>query len=1091
MADMLARLTSARFVGREDAFTRLASVLQAAAGGDAGALVVDGTAGVGVTRFVDEAIRRVAGLHDPMIVIRGGACGPGTDQPYAPLVRALRPVLAALSDDDLDTVLGSTRDEMLRLLPELATRIGLPDPDRIRLTTIPERRQARLLEGVLGAIGRLGERHPVLLVMEDLHRGDAATRTLFAFLARIARTQRLAIVGTYQADAIRRDDPWAMDLAALANAPRPPMRLRLGPLSRDDQARLITSIEGERPSASVLVVVIERSAGRPLVAEELMAARRELPSVSLTSSFRDLVLARIAVRSPECRRVLRLLAPAGRPTSTARLVEISAAFEQRAAGSPPRSSSTPRLGSGALDADLTAGLDEAIAHGFVVAMPDGELTLRHELVGRAIEGDMLPATRVRHHAAVAIAFADDPFVAVHHHLQAYDVVAAGEAAIEAADVAAALDAPADELAALESAISLRDAATRGTAGRVRSGPATDLGPRAAEAAFASGRTARAAAYLETAIAAADVRRDRLRLALLHDRLGQIRRVAGDAEGALAARRRAAELLPAGISAARATVVAGLAQVRMLDGTFSEAERLAREAIRIARACDPPAPAVELRATTTLGVSLGWRDDPETAIAMLGDARKMAEEQGDLDELFRVYANLTTVLDLAGRHEDAVTVASEGIAAARAAGLEAVYGNFLRGNAADSLFLLGRWEEARSMSMTALEWLPAGVNFLNTLVALATVEIERSAGEGAGRLLGRTLLELEAVRDAQQAVPLHLAAASYALWRGDVADARRATERGWALVRETEDWILAARTAATTVEVVAAAANEASEGRDLAGLAAARDRAAQVVDAAERIVQRHGVAPTMGSRRLADAWLATARAYGRRVDGHDDPAAWDAVADGWAALHVPYETARARWRAAEARLGATTGWASRAEASVSLLEAVRVALDLGAQPLLRELRDLGARALITLPPEVDARLRDPEELPAPVGVMISPSPPTEHPDGADLPSRTTPAAPTSRTRAGAAAVAEPSAIARGLAGPDAEPAPEDTFGLSRREREVLGLIVRGRTNREIGTRLFISQKTVGVHVGKILAKLRVSGRVEAAAVAIRLGLTDTD
>ena len=52
-----------------------------------------------------------------------------------------------------------------------------------------------------------------------------------------------------------------------------------------------------------------------------------------------------------------------------------------------------------------------------------------------------------------------------------------------------------------------------------------------------------------------------------------------------------------------------------------------------------------------------------------------------------------------------------------------------------------------------------------------------------------------------------------------------------------------------------------------------------------------------------------------------------------------------------------------------------------------------------------------------------------------------------------------------------------------------LVAQGRTNREIGERLFISQKTVGVHVGNILAKLEVSGRVEAAAVAIRLGLTD--
>jgi DNA-binding NarL/FixJ family response regulator len=69
----------------------------------------------------------------------------------------------------------------------------------------------------------------------------------------------------------------------------------------------------------------------------------------------------------------------------------------------------------------------------------------------------------------------------------------------------------------------------------------------------------------------------------------------------------------------------------------------------------------------------------------------------------------------------------------------------------------------------------------------------------------------------------------------------------------------------------------------------------------------------------------------------------------------------------------------------------------------------------------------------------------------------------------------------------EAAPDAAFGLSNREREVLGLIVLGRTNREIGERLFISQKTVGVHVGNILSKLGVSGRVEAAMVAVRLDL----
>ncbi|MGH2474900.1 MAG: AAA family ATPase, partial [Candidatus Limnocylindrales bacterium] len=336
---MAPRYTSARFVGREDAFGKLASVLQAAAGGDAGTLLIDGTAGVGATRFIDETVRRVGGLPEPMTVLRGRAFGAGSDAPYGPVIRALGPALEALPEAELTAVLGSATDELVRLLPSLAEAADRSARTSGRpSTTVQERRQARLLEGILGVIGRLGERRPVLLVVEDLHQADAGTRTLVTFLARIARAQRLAIVGTYQADAIRRDDPWAIDLAALASAPRQPISLNLAPLGRDELARLIEAIEDARPSASVLVVIVERSGGRPLVAEELLAARRELPAVSLTSSFEDLVLARLAVRSHEARRVLRLMAPAGRPLSRTDLAAIAEAFEVDATSAPPRSS---------------------------------------------------------------------------------------------------------------------------------------------------------------------------------------------------------------------------------------------------------------------------------------------------------------------------------------------------------------------------------------------------------------------------------------------------------------------------------------------------------------------------------------------------------------------------------------------------------------------------------------------------------------------------------------------------------------------------------------------------------------------------------
>jgi DNA-binding NarL/FixJ family response regulator len=63
----------------------------------------------------------------------------------------------------------------------------------------------------------------------------------------------------------------------------------------------------------------------------------------------------------------------------------------------------------------------------------------------------------------------------------------------------------------------------------------------------------------------------------------------------------------------------------------------------------------------------------------------------------------------------------------------------------------------------------------------------------------------------------------------------------------------------------------------------------------------------------------------------------------------------------------------------------------------------------------------------------------------------------------------------------------SFGLTEREREVLSLVAAGRSNGQIASALFISPKTASVHVSNILAKLGVSGRVEAAGVAHRLGL----
>jgi DNA-binding CsgD family transcriptional regulator len=68
-----------------------------------------------------------------------------------------------------------------------------------------------------------------------------------------------------------------------------------------------------------------------------------------------------------------------------------------------------------------------------------------------------------------------------------------------------------------------------------------------------------------------------------------------------------------------------------------------------------------------------------------------------------------------------------------------------------------------------------------------------------------------------------------------------------------------------------------------------------------------------------------------------------------------------------------------------------------------------------------------------------------------------------------------------------PAERALAGLTRRELEVLRLLVEGRSNRQIAEQLFISGKTANVHVTNLLAKLGVHSRLEAAATARRLGM----
>jgi len=182
--------------------------------------------------------------------------------------------------------------------------------------------------------------------------------------------------------------------------------------------------------------------------------------------------------------------------------------------------------------------------------------------------------------------------------------------------------------------------------------------------------------------------------------------------------------------------------------------------------------------------------------------------------------------------------------------------------------------------------------------------------------------------------------------------------------------------------------------------------------------------------VESAWCAVGTAELARARGKNDSKPWLAAAREWDAISRPFQRAMALWRAAEAQID--TG--DRVVAAETAQTSLEVARALGAQWLVDEVTALAQRA----------RLDMGESIGEPAGSG-------SNGDGSGSSST------------------------------------DDPFGLTSRERQVLALLAEGATNRQIGAALFMAEKTASVHVSRILSKLGVRSRTQAAAVAHRLHL----
>ena len=958
-------------IGRQTEFEALCGVLADGRAGIPRAAVIRGEAGIGKTRLVAEALRRLradASAGEPPIVVATAQCVDGGD--VAPPLHALRGLVRDLRDgvgeELLDAVAaspGAVRT-LAVLVPELAGSLAPASP------TSFEPSSDVVSDAIEMLVERLSETLHVVLVVEDIHGAAAVTAAYATMLATTLRGRHLTLLLTYRSDEMAGGTPFA-GVVALEGR-RTIEHLELGRLSADEVSGQIEAIAPGRFSRAATNAIAARSGGVPFLVEELVS----LDGQELPAALRDLLLLRYRSAPARTRRLVELLSAGGDGIDHDIFVRVSGLKRTR----------------------FDAAVQDAVDRGMVITSATG-YAFRHALLREAVYREMLPGVRRDAHGSYADALegrAGDSFSAL---------AAVADHRAMAGDRAGAFD----------------------TAVRCLSRPGAELDP-----ATCARLWRRVADFWDDVSVAQRATSGVSRMEALR-RAGEALWHAGDYDEALAVIAAALALPGEGDPVERAETLWWLVMCEgWITGRADEAALTEAQALLDGHE-EPAARAQLARVRSVLG-----RHD----VAALQDAVTIAREAQDPQTLAICLTDLAARLLHDGAQDRAATAGREALAVASGPAER----HRARLVLANMLFFEGRYEDAAEIQAVMLK---------------EAVDAGRERGHGAVAMviLAQTLLYLgrsdDSAAHARRAlqmlvVPFDRSAALRILAEGDVwgdrldayADKRRVIRDEMPDVLDVPDEDVGWR----RLDLLAGLVRIADQSDP-------RRRLELLRDGLELEFRLRGAETQPWVRPWTlplKAWLV-AEGYAvrgidpdvdRRVDLLRDEvevmltpptpgiapalaayAAAELAADGDPALRL------AAWRAALAAARGGDGLPVQFvhRATLCLAGALIASADrVGAEAILAELGVVAAGA-------GDALVaRWAEQLATRVGLVVDP-----------------------RAR---------------------------IASLTDRESQVLELVARGMTNPQIGRELFISPKTVSIHVSSMLAKLGVANRTEAAAFA---------